>query len=294
MRFTVAEYIEAKRLGAPYAGRVGTAKTLQGYGTALKLAERLVGKPIARFEADDATTLLREADAAGYSQAMKNQMVSALKGAFEWAIGNGLYAAQNPFAMVRVQVVQRAHPRVLSQAEIERLVEAIQLEAGEQAEKYVLILSLMGYSGLRIGEALSLRKDGVLADGIRIMGKGRKEAFVPVKPDLLERLRAYIAAHPRTLYVFYGENGIETDKPMGTATVYRVFARARERAGLPAEVRPHTLRHSFATHALRVTKRLEVVQDLLRHADPKTTRWYAQLAKEDLQAEYGKLWGTAA
>ena len=52
---------------------------------------------------------------------------------------------------------------------------------------------------------------------------------------------------------------------------------------------PHALRHAFGTHALRKTGRIEVVQDLMGHADPKTTRVYTHLLNDDLKSEYQRI-----
>lgn len=290
MSFTYEQYLEAKRIGAPHAGRPVSAKTIQDYRSAMRLAEEIVGKPVAEFTWNDAITLLTESDKRGYSDAMRNVFIQSLRGLFNWAINNGLYQGKNPFESIRISTPRRSLPRILSQGEIQRLINAVDDVVAENPEKYKLIFSLMAYSGLRVSEVLGLKKENVLNDGIKINGKGNKEAFVPVRPDILRKLRDYIEEHPETDYVFYSEYHADDNHPLWYGGVNRVFSKAREIAGLPEDVRPHTLRHSFATHALRKTRRLEVVQDLLRHNDPKTTRFYAQLTKDDLMDEYAKLW----
>lgn len=291
LKFTVDDYIEAKRLGLAYAGKKGSPNTLIGYRSVLTLAERLADMPVAKFDDETAEQILRTADLESYSQSTKNQMIAALKGIFDWGIGTRLYKSErSPMLGVQSQTIKRKLPRILNRDEVERLLVAVKADTSTQADKYHLILSIMAFCGLRINEVLTLRKEKIMDMGVQVVGKGNKEAFVPMKPDLLNRLREYAEKQKRSPFVFYGDSGIASHAPLTTQPVYRVFDRAVELAGLPSDVTPHTLRHSFATHALRVTGRLEVVQDLLRHEDPKTTRFYAQLTNDDLSNEYNKLW----
>lgn len=314
MAFTVEGFLEAKRYGLPYTGKTGTPETLKAYKIAIQRVERLVGKPLTKFGPQDAEVFLRAADAEKLSPASRNQSITASRSAFEWAIANGKYKGANPFHAVRAQSLARKLPRVLKHEEVLKLLDAIEAQAQEDrvgalashentkhfawanddsAEKYGLLFRVMYFGGLRISEVLGLKKDDVLEDGIRVNGKGSKERFVPLPSDLLERVRAYTVAHPYTSFVFYGEAGrsygVDTGKPMKGNKAYEAFAKGLKRAGLSPDLTPHTLRHSFATHALSRTKRLEVVQDFLGHANPATTRIYAQVARDDLKSEYGKL-----
>ena len=315
MAFTIDQFLEAKRLGLPYTGKKGTPQTLRAYKMALQRTERLVGKPLTKFDSRDAEVFLTEAEAQALSPASRNQSITSARSAFEWAIANGKYKGVNPFRAVKAQSMPQKLPRVLKHEDVLRLLDAIEeaeRERREQvlaashentrnfgwvaedtAEKYGLFFRVMYFGGLRIGEVLGLQKDDVLEDGVRVTGKGAKERFVPLPAELLTRLRSYIAEHPYTDFVFYGEAGrsfgVDTGKPMKGNKAYAAFAAGLKRAGLPSELTPHSLRHSFATHALSRTKRLEVVQDFLGHANPATTRIYAQVARDELKSEYGKL-----
>ena len=312
--FTIEQFLEAKRLGLPYTGKIGTPQTLKAYKVALQRIERLVGRPLAKFGTKDAETFLRAADKESLSPASRNQSITAARSAFEWAIANGRFKGVNPFHAVKAQALPQKLPKVLAHEEVLRLLDAIEEQAREEheaalashentrnfawansdvSEKYGLLFRVMYFGGLRISEVLGLRKDAVLEDGIRVNGKGRRERFVPLPADLLQRLRSYIEQHPYTALVFYGEAGrsygVDTGMPMKGNKAYELFTKGLKRAGLPEDLTPHALRHSFATHALSKTRRLEVVQDFLGHASPTTTRIYAQVARDELKSEYGKL-----
>lgn len=304
--FTIEAFIDAKRHGAPGAGAQGTRETIRTYGNALRRVERLTGKPIRETEKEDVLTLVKS----DFSTGTRNQMLTALRVAFDWAIFEGL-ADHNPVTGFSYLKKANRLPTVLTADEIERVMAEIPRIAEERrermvsgegydppdvAEKYELLFRLQAVGGLRISEVLNLRAGDILADGVRVVGKGDKERFVPIRPDILGWLRKYAEGRDAGERVFQGEHGPvghkKHDTPMGLESVYKYFNEAVKRAGIKknGKVTPHTLRHSFATQALKKTGRLEIVQDILGHANPATTRIYAQVGRDDLKEEYGKIW----
>jgi site-specific recombinase XerD len=106
-------------------------------------------------------------------------------------------------------------------------------------------------------------------------GKGRKDRFAMLSPQLLDLLRDwYRIARPR-IYLFPGQDKIG---PMTTRQLNRICHLAAELAGLPKWVSPHTLRHSFATHLLEQNIDVRIIQVLLGHAKLDTTARYTQVA----------------
>ncbi len=284
--FTIETYLQAKEVGGPHVGKKGAPMTIRNYATALRSAEKLLGKPLAKFTEEDGQLLLHNAYLKNYHQATINQMLAALKNAFAWAIGTKKYHGVNPFSNIMSSEVHRAIPTILSVEQINLFIETVDRECGR---KFTLIFSLMGYSGLRINEALTLRKKDVLKDGILIVGKGNKPAFVPVKADVLKLLHEFIQQNPYTDYVFYGRFERDRNQPIRTPSVYNQFKKAVRIAGLPTDISPHTLRHSFATHALHKTKRIELVQKFLRHKNINTTMFYAQISKDEIKEAHNDL-----
>jgi site-specific recombinase XerD len=135
--------------------------------------------------------------------------------------------------------------------------------------------------GLRITEASSLPPSHILADRdvIRIIGKGDRERFVPLTPQLLGGLRKTWLLHRNPAWVF-------ASRPAGPhvclKTLYEAFDSAREQVGMP-EMTTHALRHSHATRLLEHDIRPEVVRILLGHASLRTTQRYLHLT-EPVQA----------
>jgi integrase/recombinase XerD len=166
----------------------------------------------------------------------------------------------------------RKLPRVLSPEDVLRL-----LEAAPNA-KYKAALAVAYGAGLRAMEVVSLKVSDIDSQRIVIrveQGKGRKDRFAMLSPQLLDLLRDwYRIARPR-IYLFPGRDKIG---PMTTRQLNRICHMAAEVAGLPRWVSPHTLRHSFATHLLEQNIDVRIIQVLLGHSKLETTARYTQVA----------------
>lgn len=177
--------------------------------------------------------------------------------------------------------------------EAQRIIDSVASCVPERVrDKYVLAFTLQVTSGLRIGEIRTLRVGNIVPEGLRVTGKGNKQRFVPVREDVMADLRSLCRGRHEDQLVF-GSRGrrVEENLPMNISSFTRVFKKAVIKAGLdPDVITPHVLRHSFATHALRSTGRIELVQTMLGHSDPKTTMIYAKLSSDDLMQGYEKLW----
>ena len=158
-----------------------------------------------------------------------------------------------------------------------------------QAARDKAVLSLLYGCGLRISEALSLkRSDAPLGDLLRITGKGNKTRLVPVLPAVREAVDAYLAALPML---------VEVDAPLFRAKrggalsprhVQAMVQVLRGRLGLPASATPHALRHSFATHLLGAGADLRSIQELLGHASLSTTQRYTEVDAAALLGAYNQ------
>ena len=166
----------------------------------------------------------------------------------------------------------RKLPRVLSAEEVLRLLEAT------LSPKHKAALSVAYGAGLRAMEVVALKVCDI--DSKRMMlrveqGKGRKDRFAMLSPQLLELLRDWWRMARPPVWVFPGRDRIN---PMTTRQLNRVCHMAAKLAGLPTWVAPHTLRHSFATHLLEQSVDIRVIQVLLGHAKLDTTARYTHVA----------------
>ncbi|MEX2319179.1 MAG: tyrosine recombinase XerC [Bauldia sp.] len=157
------------------------------------------------------------------------------------------------------------------------------------AARNTAVLALLYGAGLRISEALGLRRsEAPLADGdaLRIRGKGGKERIVPVLPAVSAAIAAYLKACPFSpgpnAPLFLGARG----GPLNPRLVQRAMEKLRSALGLPDTATPHALRHSFATHLLANGGDLRSIQELLGHASLSTTQIYTGVDTERLMAAY--------
>ena len=154
------------------------------------------------------------------------------------------------------------------------------------------LLELLYGTGARISEAVGLDVDDLdLEDGaVRLRGKGGKERIVPVGSYALAAVQDYLVrARPGLAAVGRGMPAVFLNARGGRLSrqsAWTVLVRAAERAGITAEVSPHTLRHSFATHLLDGGADVRVVQELLGHASVTTTQVYTLVTVDSLREVY--------
>jgi integrase/recombinase XerD len=166
----------------------------------------------------------------------------------------------------------RKVPLVLSSAEVARLLEAA------PGPKYKAALSAAYGAGLRVSEVVALKVSDI--DSQRMMlrveqGKGRKDRYAMLSPQLLELLRDWWRIARPPVWLFPGQNPVN---PLTTRQLNRAVHAAAQRAQITKRVTPHTLRHSFATHLLEQNIDIRVIQVLLGHAKLDTTALYTRVA----------------
>jgi integrase/recombinase XerC len=289
-------------LGYLGAERRMSAKTLEAYrrdvGQFLDfLAEHLGGAPtlkqLAKLSPADVRAFMAARRGDGLSS---RSLMRVLAGARSFARflernGKGKVGA---LSAVRAPKVAKTLPKPLAIAAAKRISDT-ELRAGEKREPWIIardaaVLALLYGSGLRISEALSLkRKDAPMpgaGDAITVTGKGNKTRMVPVLPQVAKLIADYVALCPIDLpgdgALFVGARG----GPLKARIVQLAMARLRGTLGLPDTATPHALRHSFATHLLARGGDLRAIQELLGHASLSTTQIYTAVDSERLLEVY--------
>jgi integrase/recombinase XerC len=205
--------------------------------------------------------------------------------------GKGKVAA---LAAVRTPKLGKTLPKPLPVPAAKRIAET-ELRAGEERADWILardaaVLGLLYGSGLRISEALGLKRQDFAADArrdaITVIGKGNKARMVPVLPQVATLVAQYLAlcpyARPPEGPLFVGAKG----GPLSARIVQLAMAGLRGALGLPETATPHALRHSFATHLLARGGDLRAIQELLGHASLSTTQVYTAVDTERLLDVY--------
>lgn len=219
-----------------------------------------------------------------------SQALSAIR-SFHTYLDRRLGTPNAALALVKGPKVRPGAPRPVSEDQARGLIgEAADPDhAPWQAARDEAVLTLLWGCGLRISEALSLRRaDAPLGESLRITGKGSKTRIVPVLPAVREAVDAYLAQLPFALApeepLFRAPRG----GPLSPRHVQATMQRLRGRLGLSERATPHALRHSFATHLLGAGADLRSIQELLGHASLSTTQKYTAVDAAGLLAAYGK------
>ena len=217
-------------------------------------------------------------------------------------------AHDNPFSGLIAPKRQKLLPKYMTVEEVGRLLDTPQLFWKDAYEKEIAkdeesarfsaardaaILEVIYSGGLRISEALGLNMEDLdLISGVmRVRGKGKKERLCGLGNPAIRALRKYFPVRRmrsgnerRNAPVFVNRFG----QRLTTRSFQRNFKLYLRAAGLPLDMTPHKLRHSFATHLLDAGADLRSVQELLGHANLSTTQIYTHISTERMKAVYNK------
>ena len=182
-------------------------------------------------------------------------------------------------------------PRVLSENEIDKLLNIPLTDHYSYRNK--AILELMYATGLRVSELINLKVNDIDLNMaiLKTIGKGSKERIIPLGDYALNYLKIYINEYRSLLikkdlndYLFLNNHGNKLTR-QGLFKILNKLAREQD---IKAEISPHTLRHSFATHLLNGGADLRSIQELLGHSDISTTQIYTHVSNQKLNEDYHK------
>ncbi|MCW5851668.1 MAG: site-specific tyrosine recombinase XerD [Anaerolineae bacterium] len=224
-----------------------------------------------------------------YTSATVARKVAAMKSFFHYLKSTGI-VTDDPTAELDSPKVNKRLPHTLSPQEVELLLSA----PGESDSHKVLrdraLLELLYASGMRVSEIVSLQQSDVDEDGrhVRVRSSdGKKTREIPIAGRAADALVEY-AERGRPVFAKGSDTPAFFLNPRGTQLtrqgLWLIIKKYVETAGIQAEVTPHTLRHSFATHLLDRGADLKNVQELLGHSNISTTQIYTQLAGDKARA----------
>ena len=234
------------------------------------------------------------------SAASAGRAVVAVRGLHRFLLREGTTAA-DVAAAVHPPASPKRLPKALPVADIEAILDAAGAAGTTLAMRDRALLELLYGTGARISEAVGLDIDDLdlgtsddRADdtgaSVLLRGKGGRQRMVPVGSYAAAALEAYLVrARPRLVAAGTGGPAVFLNARGGRLSrqsAWTVLVKATERAGISADVSPHTLRHSFATHLLDGGADVRVVQELLGHASVTTTQVYTLVTVDRLREVY--------
>ncbi len=228
----------------------------------------------------------------GLAPASIARHLASLSTFFRYLIQEGLAGENLARLLISPRLWDRL-PTVLSPRQVAALLDSPSADT-PLGQRDRAILETLYATGCRVSEVAGLTRFDVdlTARVARCIGKGNKQRLVPLGQRACSALQLYLeSVRPRLVRpgrpcdeTFLSRNG----QPLSRVTIWRIVKQAARRAGLPARVSPHTLRHSFATHLLAGGADLRVVQEMLGHASIATTQIYTRVETSRLREIHGR------
>jgi integrase/recombinase XerD len=284
----------AAERGAARNTLVAYARDLADFTAQLAAA----GRTVARVSTDDLRVYLGSLDNRSFAPSSVARRLSAIRQLYRFLYAEG-HRADDPSAVIEGPKRGRALPKVLSIAEVDRLLAHARagMEQADQslperlrAARLACLIEVLYATGLRVSELVELPISAAERNArmLIVRGKGNKERLVPLNEAAKTAMRQYLALLPEAgggqkakwLFPSFGEAGHLTRQHFA-----RELKTLAAGAGLrSSQVSPHVLRHAFASHLLHNGADLRVVQTLLGHADISTTQIYTHVLAERLKS----------
>ncbi|APQ16330.1 site-specific tyrosine recombinase XerD [Maribacter hydrothermalis] len=214
------------------------------------------------------------------------RIISGLKSFFNYLIFEDL-RNNNPLDLIESPKIGRKLPDTLSENEIDKLIQAIDLSTNEGERNRAMLETLYG-CGLRVSELIDLKLSDLFFDEdfIKVTGKGDKQRFVPVSDINKKYINIYrneIRVHLKIKegfqdILFLNRRG----KQLTRAMIFTIVKNLAVTIGLQKNISPHTFRHSFATHLLENGADLRAIQQMLGHESITTTEIYMHVDRSHL------------
>ena len=245
-------------------------KTIEAYVRVVKDIYAFYGRPPCDLNEDDIKNYLY----AHQKQGLSSQTIALFANALNF-LYTQIYKRAD-YNKIRHPKQSQRLPVVLSREEIKKMIDLT------QNFKHCLLLAVSYAAGLRVSEVVRLRAQDVDLDGLTItvrQGKGKKDRLTVISAVLAPELQKILAGKNGNDFVFESERGGRLTE----ATAQKVFHQALRRAGIQKDATFHSLRHSFATHLLDNGVDVRYVQELLGHANIRTTQIYTHVTNPSIK-----------
>ncbi|MDN6899768.1 tyrosine recombinase XerC [Oenococcus sicerae] len=224
--------------------------------------------------------------------------ISSLRSFYHFLIENN-FAQTNPFTNVNFRFKNKKLPEFLYPAEVLIYLKAAADPKSTEHLRNSALIELLYATGMRIFEITNLTFGQIdfKSQIVNVIGKGQKQRIIPFGRPALNALQNYLPWREQIMqkfarqhpYIFINTRGEQLTE---TGAEY-ILKQVSKRSNLTANVHPHMLRHSFATHLLNNGADIRTVQELLGHASLSTTQIYTHVTTENLQEGYKKFFDRA-
>ncbi|MEM7008441.1 MAG: tyrosine recombinase XerC [Thermodesulfobacteriota bacterium] len=217
-----------------------------------------------------------------------SRKLASIRTFFEFLIRGG-HMKSNSAKLVPTPKAEKKLPTFLTVDEVIKLVETPGSDNAYESRDRA-ILELLYSSGLRVSELVGVNLQDLDLDAmsVKVLGKGNKERIVPLGSKACSALETYLRQRldlkPKDDHLFVNSRGGR----LTTRSVDRIIKKYAAISGIPKNISPHVLRHTFATHLLGGGADLRAIQEMLGHKSLSTTQRYTHTSIEQLMEIYDK------
>jgi integrase/recombinase XerD len=270
------------------AERRAARNTLDSYRHDLEHFSRFIAREPAEAATDDIRNYLESLVRAEMTSATAARRLSALRQFYRFLHAEGV-RADDPSGGIESPRRSRPLPRVLSEEEVDRLLQAAHKHQGVDGIRLVALMEVLYATGVRVSELVSLPVAAARGEQFLVIrGKGGRERMVPLSPQALDALKKYAAIRRHFVRRPEDAKWLFPSRAFGGHLTRQRFSQLMKELAAeadidPRKVSPHTLRHAFASHLLAHGADLRAVQQMLGHADISTTQIYTHVLRERLR-----------
>ena len=266
-----------------------SAFTLKNYEIDIKKLLALnESKLLTDYQVEDIRFALTKLHSQNLNGKSLSRILSSWRGLFNF-ISHRFNMKLNPTHGIKPPKGQKKLPETLS---IDQTIKLVEIEDNSfLGLRDRAILELFYSSGLRLSELSNCKITDIdfIDSVIRIIGKGQKERYVPVGKKAKEAIKVWLEVRKNIKnidnnnpYIFLSESG----NPLSNRSIQYRLKHWAIKQGIPENIHPHLLRHSFASHVLQSSQDLRAVQELLGHSNISTTQIYTHLDFQHLSKVY--------
>lgn len=268
--------------------------TLESYGRDIRqFSIYLQGMGSTYFDVSKATVIayLIYLQKKGKATSSISRSLAGVRSFYQYLYNNKLID-KDPTLNLESPKIEKKLPQILTVSEVELLLK--QPDTSDcKGNRDRCMLELLYATGIRVSELVSLNIDNVNMDlcFLKCSGKGMKDRVVPIGSMALKALEEYTGKYRNALLKDRDEKALFLNfhgSRMTRQGFWKIIKFYAKKAGINADITPHTLRHSFAAHLIENGADLKSVQEMLGHSDISTTQIYAQITKNRIKEVYNK------
>jgi len=265
--------------------------TINSYISDLKKFFSIVKKDYKNVDEEDIKKFIKKTLSKNISYRTLSRNISSLKSFYKYLVYAGKIN-KNPFSFIEQPKLWKNLPDYLSSEEINKLFSLPDLSKPKGLRDRAMF-ELMYSTGIRVSELvrLTLDKLNLEMNFVTVVGKGEKERIIPFNKTTENYIKKYlkegrgkILKGKSSIYIFLNPSG----KKLTRQGVWKILKKYGKMIGIENKVKPHILRHSFATHLLEKGASLRLVQVLLGHSQISTTEIYTFITRERVKEIYKK------